>query len=59
MKRKGGGASKGYKSISEMITNFGMKPKKVKLKKSKKKKVPQKPTYKIPKTPKVSGRGWK
>lgn len=56
MKRKNSGASKGYKSTSEMLTGYGVKPKRVSIKTAKR---GAKPSYKIPKTPKVSGRGWK
>lgn len=52
--RKNSGASKKYKSTSEMILNYGKKPRKVRLKVNKGKK----PKYKVPKTPKDSGRGW-
>lgn len=55
IKRKGGGASRGYKRTSEMITEFGKKPKKVRLNVTKKK---NKTKYKVPKTPKVSGYKW-
>ena len=54
-KRKGSGASRGYKSTTEMILNWGQKPKQVRIKAVKKKK---KPSYKVPKTPKSSGYGW-
>jgi len=54
-KRKNGGASRGYKSTTEMLLGWGKKPKKVRVKAVKKGK---KPNYKIPKTPKNSGRGW-
>lgn len=56
MKRTGGGASRGYKMTSELITSYGVKPKKAKIKKVKK---GRKPNYKVPATPKVSGQGWK
>lgn len=54
-KRKNSGASKGYKSTSEMLTGYGKKPRTAKVKATRKGK---KPSYKVPKTPKVSGKKW-
>lgn len=50
------GASRGYKSITEMLTGKNKKSK-VK-KKAAPKSRGKKPSYKIPKTPKTSGRRW-
>ena len=55
MGRKNSGASRGYKSTTELLAGAGKKPRKARVKAVKKK---AKPGYKIPKTPKVSGRGW-
>ncbi len=54
-KRKGGGASRGYKSTTEMIKNYGTKRKTAKTKGVKK---GRRPSYKVPKTPKASGYRW-
>lgn len=55
IKRKGGGASRGYKSTTEIIKNWGVKPRNARIKAVKKGK---KPNYKVPKTPKSSGYKW-
>lgn len=55
IKRKGGGASRGYKSTTEMILNWGKKPKQVRIKTTNKRNPPK---YKVPKTPKSSGYKW-
>ena len=53
--RKNSGASRGYKSTTELLKGAGKKPRKAKIKTVKKKNTSK---YKVPKTPKVSGRGW-
>ena len=56
--RKNSGASKGYKSTTEMLTGYGKKPRTVRIKTTTKKPKLKK-TYKIPTTPKVSGLKWR
>lgn len=50
------GTKQNYKSISTMLTAGAKKPREVRIKVVKSK--PKDTGYKIPKTPKVSGKGW-